>query len=398
MPKVLLILNRFIIGGPALQVTNLAHYMGFDYEIRLVVGNKNDHEKSAELWAQNFGIDLHYVSEMSRNISPLYDYLSYLKIKKIIKDFKPDIVHTHGAKSGAIGRMAAASMKVPVIIHTFHGHVFHSYFGKIKTNIFLKIERFLAKKTDALVAISQQQKQELCNHFKIAGPEKFRVIPLGLDLQKFQDHYADKRKAFRSEFGLPDQTIAIGIIGRLAPIKNHRLFLKAIAFLLKNSDHKIKAFIVGDGEMRSHLEIQASDLSISFSEIADPTNNSTLVFTSWRNDIDTVNAGLDIVCLTSLNEGTPISLIEAQASNKPIISTRVGGIVDIVEENQTGLLSNINDTILFMNNLLMIVNDEVLRKKLGRSSFDSVKLKFGYDQLVQNTGSLYKEVLSRKTN
>ena len=159
-------------------------------------------------------------------------------MKKLIRDFKPDIVHTHAAKPGAIGRLAAAAMKVPAIVHTFHGHVFHSYFNSVKTNFFINTERYLARKSHAIVAISDQQKKELSIDFKIAPPDKFRVIPLGFDLDRFQTDQQQKRLKFRNEFALADHEIAIGIIGRLVPVKNHYLFLKGIAHVLQASNKK----------------------------------------------------------------------------------------------------------------------------------------------------------------
>jgi glycosyltransferase involved in cell wall biosynthesis len=218
-------------------------------------------------------------------------------------------VHTHAAKPGAIGRLAASAMNVPAIVHTFHGHVFHSYFNTLKTNLFINTERYLARRSHAIVAISRQQKKELAEDFKIAPPEKFHVIPLGFDLDRFCTDQEEKRAAFRSEFDLAEDEIAIGIIGRLVPVKNHYLFLKAIAHVLQSSNKKIKAFIIGDGETRADLENIAAQADIKFSTETDDLHPHPLVFTSWRRDVDVINAGLDIVALTSFNEGTPVSLI-----------------------------------------------------------------------------------------
>ena len=271
---------------------------------------------------------------------------------KIIKDFKPDVVHTHAAKPGILGRLAAAECGVPAIVHTYHGHVFHSYFNSVKTAFFINAERYVARKTDAIIAISKQQKKELTKDFKIAPEEKFRVIQLGLDLDKFQTNTEEKRQKFRTEFSIADDEIAIGIIGRLVPIKNHHLFLKAIKHVLDHTSKKIKAFIIGDGETRSDLENMARSVSIPFSTEKDNSHPHPLVFTSWRSDVDVINAGLDIICLTSFNEGTPVSLIEAQAANKSIVSTKVGGISDIVLEGQTALLADVTDTETFCTHVL----------------------------------------------
>ncbi|MDB5195973.1 MAG: hypothetical protein JWP88_343 [Flaviaesturariibacter sp.] len=397
MPRVLRILNRLAVGGPVLNAAYLTKYMAPSFETLFVVGENEGHEKKADYITKQLGINYLTISGMGRSISPLSDYSAYQQLKKLIQDFKPDILHTHAAKPGAIGRLAAVSCRVPVIVHTFHGHVFHSYFNPVKTKAFIQIERFLARKSDAIVAISQQQKQELVHNFKIASEEKFHVIPLGFDLDRFQTKQEDKRLAFRKEFGVADDEIAIGITGRLVPVKNHALFLKALQYVLSNTSKKVKAFIIGDGETRGDLEQTAQRAGISFSTEKDSAHPYPLVFTSWRSDIDVINAGLDIICLTSFNEGTPVSLIEAQAANKPIVSTEVGGIRDIVSENVTGFLSSIDEEDKFCNNLLTLIENDALRLRMGASSSNFVLERFSYQRLVDDMSNLYNKLLQNKT-
>ena len=397
MPRVLRILNRLIIGGPSKNAVYLTRYMQPDFETMLVIGGKEDHEQDADFLATSHNIETVCVPEMKRPISFGSDYKAYKSIKKLITDFKPDIVHTHAAKSGALGRLAAKHCGVPVIVHTFHGHVFHSYFNSLKTNFFIRAERYLAGFSDAIVAISDVQKKELSSDFKIAAPGKFNVIPLGLDLDHFVTDQEAKRKMFRSEFGLDDSTIAIGIIGRLVPVKNHSLFLRALKYVLENSSTKIKAFIIGDGETRSAIEQLTKELNINYSIHTDKEHNHPLVLTSWRTDVDIICAGLDIVALTSLNEGTPVSLIEAQAAGKPIVSTRVGGIADVVLENKTALLSAIGDEKTFSENLDRLVNDTSMRNSFSHAGKDHVLNKFGYRRLVSDMSKLYYDLLERKS-
>src|SRR5687768_7820622 len=254
MPRVLRILNRLAVGGPVLNATYLTKYLAPDFDTLLVVGEKEDHEKSAEYLAQQLGITYVTIPGMGRSINPATDFFAYRKLKALIKSYKPDIVHTHAAKPGALGRLAASAANVPAIVHTFHGHVFHSYFNSAKSKIFINTERFLASRSDAIIAISEQQKKELVHDFKIAPESKFRIVPLGFDLNRFQDQQEEKRIKFRTEFNLADDEIAIGIIGRLVPVKNHYLFLKAVKHVLNQTDKKIKAFIIGDGELRQDLE------------------------------------------------------------------------------------------------------------------------------------------------
>ncbi len=396
MPRVLRILNRLIIGGPVLNAVYLTHYMSPEFETMLVVGKKEDDEESAKFLTDEFGIKVHYLPEMRRAVNYIWDYKAYKRLKQIIKEYKPDVVHTHAAKPGALGRLAAYKMKVPVIVHTYHGHVFHSYFNKFKTRFYLVIERFLAKKTNAIIAISPVQKAELVNEFKIAPEQKFHIIPLGLDLDKFYKDYEYKRKKFRDEFKLADNVITIGIIGRLVPIKNHNLFLEAISYVFKNSSKPVRAFIVGDGEIRTSLEKKATSLNITYNTSTDSNSiyTSPLVFTSWRNDVDVITAGLDIVTLTSFNEGTPVSLIEAQAAQKPIVSTRVGGIQDVVQEGITALLSDSTDKDTFFKNLLQLVEDDELRKSLGKNGQSGVLEKYSYRRLVTDMSALYHQLLA----
>jgi glycosyltransferase involved in cell wall biosynthesis len=396
MPRVLRIFNRLVVGGPVLNVTYLTKYMAPDFETVLVVGEKEGHEKSAEQLAHELGIKFVTIKGMGRSLNPASDYFAYRELKQLIRNFKPDIVHTHAAKPGALGRLAAASEKVPVIVHTFHGHVFHSYFNSAKTKFFLSTERYLAKKSHAIIAISEQQKKELAGDFKIAPEKKFRVIPLGFDLDRFRTGQEEKRRKFRKEFNLSDDEIAVGIIGRLVPVKNHYLFLKAIKHVFDNSSKKVKAFIIGDGETREDLQNLASEVNIPFSSEQSAEHAHPLVFTSWRSDVDHINAGLDIVCLTSLNEGTPVSLIEAQAANKPIVSTRVGGIADIVAEGETGLLADVQDTELYCDHLLRLVQNDELRKRLGENSWMHVMERFSYQRLVTDMSRLYCELLEKK--
>ncbi len=394
MPRVLRIHNRLITGGPSLNALYLTRYLSPEFETLLIVGEKEDHEQNADFLAKQMGVKPLLITEMGRAIDPLKDYKAYKKLQRIIKDFKPDIVHTHAAKPGAVGRLAASSLKIPAIVHTYHGHVFHSYFGKLKTNFIINTERYLAKKTDTLIAISDQQKKELTEDFHIANEKKFKVIPLGFELKKFTENQYEKRKKFREEFNLSDDEIAIGIIGRLVPVKNHNLFLEGLNYVFNKSSKKVKAFIIGDGETRQFLEKKAEQLNISFSN--NSRSNTSLFFTSWRNDIDIINAGLDIITLTSLNEGTPVSLIEAQAANKPIISTRVGGIEDIVIENKTALLSNVNDIASFQRNLYQLVESEELRNCLGKKGSDHVQQKFSVERLANDMSNLYYELLDKK--
>ena len=386
MKKILRIINRFNLGGPTYNAAYLTKYLEPDYETLLIGGQHDESEKSSMHILDNLGLKPIIIPEMQRSLNPYKDQIAFKKIQNIIKEFKPDIVHTHAAKAGALGRRAAYKMGVKQIYHTFHGHVFHSYFGSFKTRIFKEIEKNLAKKSTKIIAISEIQKRELSKIHKICPEKKIEVIPLGFDLERFNTDKDSKRKEFRKKWNLKENEIAIGIIGRLVPIKNHVFFIDAIQEVLKKSEFPVRAFIVGDGEEKQNIVNYIKNKNLDFSLDYTP---ATFNLTSWIKEIDRVNSGMDIICLTSLNEGTPVSLIEAQASGKPIVSTKTGGIENIVLENKTALLSEKNDLHNFSKNLLSLINDSNKRKLFSKLGLEKSK-DFHYDQLVNNIKNLYE--------
>jgi glycosyltransferase involved in cell wall biosynthesis len=389
MKKILRIINRFNLGGPTYNAAYLTKYLENDYETLLIGGKHEKSEKSSMHILDNLGLKPIIIEEMQRSIHPIMDRIALKKIKDIIIEFKPDIVHTHAAKAGALGRKAAYELGVKQIYHTFHGHVFHSYFGKIKTNIYKKIERNLAKKSTKIIAISEIQKQELSEVYKICSKEKIEVIPLGFDFRKFYENQTEKRKNFRKKWKIKDGEIAIGIIGRLVTIKNHVFFIDVIEKVIRKSNTSLRIFIVGDGEEKENIIRKVSAYNLDYSS---GDKIATIQFTSWIKEIDEVNAGMDIICLCSLNEGTPVSLIEAQASGKPIVTTRTGGIENIVVENKTALISDNNDLNKFTENLMSLI-----KEKDKRTLFSELAIKkskdFDYSILVKNIKRLYENSL-----
>ncbi|MFQ3580130.1 MAG: glycosyltransferase [Bacteroidales bacterium] len=338
MPKVLRIINRFNLGGPTYNVAYLTKYLSPHYKTILAGGQKQKSEADSFFILNSLDIEPVIIPEMQRSLNPLNDLRAFRTIVKLIKHHKPDIVHTHAAKSGFLGRLAAWYCKVPITVHTFHGHVFHSYFNPIVTSVIKLIERIFARKTTAIIAISNKQKEELVSIHKIASPEKVHVIQLGFDLERYATDIDTKRKLFREKYKIQDNEILIVLVGRLVPIKNHNMFIKSISDIKAKTTKAIRAMIVGDGELRPQLQNQAVQSGLTVSTPENITDNATVIFTSWITNVDQVYAGADIVTLTSFNEGTPVSLIEAQAAGKPIVSTKVGGIADIVIENKTSFL------------------------------------------------------------
>ena len=395
MPRILRIINRFNLGGPTYNASYLSSELAPEFETLLIGGPNEQAEESSLHIPHKLGLEPHIIDSMQRALHPLHDWKAYGEIRKIIKQFRPDIVHTHASKAGAVGRLAALHSKVPVIVHTFHGHVFHSYFGKYKTAFYKQMERSLAARSHSIIAISEKQKKELSEVHGICPAEKISVINLGFELQAFRTDMEKKRKLFREAYHLQEDEIAVGIIGRLVPVKNHTFFLDTLKAVLDNTNRKVRAFIIGDGEEKERLLQYAREKGLKVSLQENPGN--TLTFTSWIRDIDRALAGLDIVALTSLNEGTPVSLIEAQAAGKPIVTTNVGGITDIVLPDKTALIAESNDSVKFAANLLKLIEDESLRKEMKEKGWEHVRDRFSVQQLARQMAAHYYHLLEHNS-
>jgi glycosyltransferase involved in cell wall biosynthesis len=388
MPKVLRIINRFNIGGPTYNATFLTRFLDGEFETLLIGGLPEASESDSLHILEEYGVQPQILEELQRNPNFRSDREAYRKIKQIIREYQPDIVHTHASKAGALGRRAAFACKVPVVVHTFHGHVFHSYFGALKTRLFKLIERRLAHKSTGIIAISELQKQELAQEHRICKADKIKVIPLGFDLEKFRVDLPAKRMAVRSQYGLAENEVAVAIIGRLAPIKNHAFFLQVVEQLLARGTVNVRFFIVGDGELQSEIAAQSAEINRKYGE--------KIVLTSWIKDIATFNAGMDVICLTSNNEGTPVSLIEAQACNVPIVTTEVGGVRDIVHADETGFIVPRGDLQQFTDKLGTLIENEEIRKKMSQNGWSFVREKFHYTRLVADMADYYRELLAKK--
>lgn len=317
---------RLNIGGPAIIVNHLAEGLDRDtFSSTLVTGVVSDREGDMGYLFEDATARRFVIPELQREIQPLKDLRALLHTLRLLRRLRPDIVHTHTAKAGTIGRTAVflhnlASSKKIRVVHTFHGNIFNGYFGRLKSGIFVAVERLLARKTDCIIAISETQKRELAEKYAIASPGRIRIIRLGFDLTSFLS-CASRRGGFRRRLGLGDKDLLIGIVGRLVPIKNHRLFLDGARILLeRNASTPVTFVVVGDGESAESLRKYAGRIGLE----------GHVRFCGWVKDVSSVYADLDALALTSLNEGTPVSIIEAMASSVPVVSTDVGGVRDLV--------------------------------------------------------------------
>lgn len=383
--KILRIIARLNVGGPAIHAILLTQALNNErFESILVAGQVSKTEKDMIYLAREKGVKPAIIPELGRQINPIKDVAAFWKIFNLIKQERPDIVHTHTAKAGALGRAAAVLAGVPIRIHTFHGHVFENYFNRFYIAPLLFIERVLALFTKYIVVISHAQKKEIGEHYKITSPENIKVIPLGLELEKFFLINARKGK-IRRELKLTEDIIMVGIVGRLVPVKNHKMFLDAANLLsdLSENKFKIKYLIIGDGEERPSLEEYAAKLGLG----------NDAVFCSWREDMADIYSDLDIVGLTSFNEGTPVALIEALAAGKPVVATNVGGVADVVEDGVNGYLVASGDARAFARRLADLIRDSCKRSEFGLNGRRAVRERFSKERLVRDMVKLYEDAI-----
>jgi glycosyltransferase involved in cell wall biosynthesis len=383
--KILRVLSRLNVGGPAIHVVNLT--AGLDparFDQLLVVGSESPAEGSMLDYALFHGVRPHVISEMvtAFSLTPR-DAKALVKLYSLICREKPDIVHTHTTKAGFLGRLAARLAGVSIIIHTYHGHPLHGYYGPVKNWLLRRMERVLGCFADRLVTVSEQVKGELVS-YGIAKAEKITVIPLGFDLEPFLNS-PKRRGEFRSEMNLSQEIKLVGIVGRIFPIKNHSLFLQSAA-RISTQEPGVRFVIVGDGVLRPDLERQARDLGIA----------DRVLFTGWRRDLPRIYADLDILVVSSDNEGTPVSAIEAMAAGCPVVATHVGGLPDLIADERTGRLVSPRDPKALANVILELVRNPEAARELGQNAREVVRKRFTETRLIGDMDHLYSQLLEEK--
>lgn len=389
-PKVLVILNRLVIGGQALDTIPLLHHLQKNFDVMVLYGCREKDETEATFVIEQYNtLTLKPLVYFKRSFNPVRDLRAFFSIYDIIRSYKPIVVHTHGLKSGLFGRIAAHLLKMPCVIHTYHGHHFHSYFNSFISKCIVVAERQLGKMSSALVAISTTQKNELVNIYKIAPQQKIKIIPLGIDEALFTNNPVNARIVFRQQYALQPQSIAIGIIGRIVPIKNYPLFVKVVAGLLAVTEKDVRFFIIGDGHEKAQVQQLLTDNNIVWKEGSSAVNNANVIFTSWLPDISKALYGLDAVVLTSHNEGTPMSIIEAQFCGKPVVATNVGGVKDTFIDGESGFLAEANNSHAFIQKLLLLINDDELRHNMSVKAATFARENFSKAKEIDNFKALY---------
>jgi glycosyltransferase involved in cell wall biosynthesis len=383
---VLRVIARLNMGGPSLHVAYLtAGLRERGYETTLVAGTLARGEDSMAFVAQELGIDVLRIEQLGREISPLRDLMATMRLARVIRRERPQILHTHTAKAGTVGRLAAilaGSRRPPVVVHTFHGHVLRGYFGPTRSRFFLALERWLAAHTTALIAVGPQVRDDLVA-LGVAPAERFTVIRLGIELEDRVRASADGRAETRRYLGLPSDRFVVGWVGRMTAVKRTEDILDAFRRLRENGVDACLC-MVGDGPDRERLERRASEVGV----IRDT------LFLGYQEDVAPYYAAFDALVLPSANEGTPVSVIEALAAETPVVATRVGGVPDVVRDGEEGFLVETGDTRELAERLTRLAHDPALRQRLGRSGRDRVLKRYAVERLLDDVDRLYRELLA----
>ena len=390
--KIVHIITRLDKGGSAEITLQVASLLSREkYEVFLAHGlslesNMGVMEQEALAWdlsiAEKKGLRVFSIPSLVRRLSLKNDLLALISIYRLIKRIKPHIVHTHTSKAGVLGRLAACLARVPIIVHTPHGHVFHSYYGYIITKIIVFVERALSLITDKITALTDRERDE---HLEqgIASVEKYVIIHSGVMLQQIMNMDIDVETG-KKKFDIPQNSNVIGVVGRLVPIKGHKYLVSAAKRIVKEFDNTIFVF-VGDGYLKSNLERQAESLGV----------RKNIVFTGWRSDVIDVIGLFDILVLPSLNEGMGKVLVEGMALGKPIVASSVGGIIDLVKNGDNGILVPARDTGALEEAILRLIRNKNLAQELGKNGKTKVYPEYDAFVMIRQIEDLYESLLNR---
>jgi glycosyltransferase involved in cell wall biosynthesis len=384
--RILRVIARLNLGGPSIQAITLTRALEErGYETRLVRGREGVREGSMDALAERLGVAPVNLPTLKRRIG-LADLASLVFLVRQIREWQPHILHTHAAKAGALGRLAAVlagRRRPPVIVHTFHGHVLTGYFSPPVSAVFTAIERVLARFTTCLVAVSEEVRADLVR-LRVAPPERIIVLPLGFDFSRFdvpEEERRERREAFRQSFGIPLDAPLVTLVGRLEPIKRVDRFLR-VANLIEEPE-ETRFLVVGDGTLREELQQspEASKLG------------NRLIWAGLRNDMPDVYFASDVLAVTSDNEGTNVSAIEAQATGMAVVSTRVGGMPSVVQDGETGFVAEPEHERALASAIARLLFDDHLRLSFGVAGEQLARARFSLDRLVTDADELYQQLL-----
>jgi len=391
--RVLHIITRFDKGGSAQNTfLTLLGLKKQNFQPSIVAGLSLESEMKHEEVKENEkdiqrleleGIEFIRCPFLVRRIAIIKDLKAFFDIRRILKKNKPSIVHTHTSKAGLLGRLAAKLAQIPVIVHTPHGHVFFGYFGPFKTKIFIILEKLASLITDRIVALSEREKQDSAR-FKIANEDKFVVIHSGVELDRFKELTSSEKQNFKKELGIPENSLIVGTVGRLEPVKGPEFLIKAAKYIISKYPNTFFIF-TGEGYLRENLEEQAFELGVE--------NN--FIFLGWRADVTKIISIYDVFVLPSLNEGMGRVLVEAMALGKPIVASNVGGITDLVAHGKNGFLVPTKNPKDLAKYIQILLEDTEKREKMGQAG-KGMAVKFSDEIMVESILNMYNELLTKK--
>ena len=383
--KVLRVIARLNVGGPALHVAYLsAGLADRGYDTTLVAGKVGAGEESMAFVAEQRGVRIETLDDLHREIAPLRDLRTILRLARLIRSERPTILHTHTAKAGAVGRIAAllaGDARPPVIVHTFHGHVLRGYFNPALTAAFRLLERLLARVATKLVAVSPEVRDDLVA-LGVAPAAKFAVVRLGIELDERVDYDEEGRKATRRLLGIPPDAFVVGWIGRMTAVKRTEDIARTLQALVERGVNGYLC-LVGDGPDRTRLERRMHELGVA----------KRCLFVGYQENVARFYDAMDVLLLTSVNEGTPVSVIEALAAGRPVVATRVGGVSDVVRDGVDGFLAEVADVESLAARLAELAGDPELRARMGNAGRAHVVDRYAVERLVDDIDRLYRSLL-----
>ena len=373
------------LGGPAYHVSLLSGRMDpARFETLLVSGRVPRGEQSSADLAERYGARHVNVAHLGPELRPLDDLRALREVVRIARAFRPHIVHTHTAKAGLIGRLAAEFCAPrPIVLHTYHGHVLEGYFSRPVAELYRTIERVMALRSDLLIGVSTATVDDLVR-LGVANRSTFEVVPLGLDLDAFLELPLEPRRTFRDQLGIAPDVVLATFVGRLAPIKRVDILLHALA-IARRRGAQVALAVVGDGELRKELERTATELGCA----------EAVYFVGYRRDLVDIVAATDVGVLTSDNEGTPVSLIEAGAGGRALVATRVGGVSDVVVPG-TGLLVSPGDPDAFADALIAVAASAPERRAMGAAARTHVGAHYRSEVLLKRMTAVYERLLASR--
>lgn len=371
--RVLRIIARMNVGGPAWQVSALVRGLDGDRFESLLISGEVDKDEADFLDLRDPGLPLLKIPSLGRSVRIWDDLRALLLIRRAIRRFRPDIVHTHTAKAGVLGRLAAASCQVPVRVHTFHGHTLHGYFGRVASGLSKLIERVLARGTTVLVAVGEQVRDDLVNA-RIGRPDQYIVIPPGVETPECVD-----QTLARSRLGLPTEVPVVLFVGRLTAIKRPDRLIEAMRLVLERHPNVVLA-VAGEGGLLAETERLAAPLG------------SSVRFLGWQSDIGDLFAAADFAVLTSDSEGMPVTLIEAAMAGIPSVTTDAGSAREVVLDGVTGIVTALDSAAVATGLARLLDND--LCKQMGASARERAEAKFGTRRLLSDHEDLYGRLMA----